>query len=96
MSKAPGKAHRQGLTILEPFNMFPDEEAATEWFESIYWLDERTCRKCGSTETSAVKSKKPMPYWCKSCRSYSVFGRIQQLHDHRFRCEYGRSLFIFA
>jgi len=70
MSKAPGKSHRQGLTILELFDLFPDEDAATKWFESIYWSEERTCRKCGSTETHEVKSRKPMPYWCKSCRSY--------------------------
>ena len=33
--KAPGKAHREGLTVVELMDMFPTEEAATEWFESI-------------------------------------------------------------
>ena len=33
--KAPGKAHREGLTVVEMMDMFPTEEAATEWFESI-------------------------------------------------------------
>ena len=68
--KAPGKAHREGMTIVELMEMFPTEEAATKWFESVVWEDGRYCPKCGSTETKKVPNAKPMPYWCKSCRSY--------------------------
>ena len=50
--------------------MFPTEKAATEWFESVVWEDGRYCPKCGSTETKNVPNAKPMPYWCKGCRSY--------------------------
>ena len=31
--KAPGKSHREGITIVELMDMFPTEEAATQWFE---------------------------------------------------------------
>ena len=69
--KAPGKAHREGLTIVQLMDMFPTEEAATEWFESAVWPDgERHCGKCGSTRTREVPNAKPMPYWCTDCRSY--------------------------
>ena len=69
--KAPGKAHREGLTFIELMDMFPTEEAATEWFESVVWPDgERHCGKCGSTRTREVPNAKPMPYWCTDCRSY--------------------------
>ena len=69
--KAPGKAHREGLTVIELMDMFPTEEAATEWFESVVWPDgERHCGKCGSTRTREVPNAKPMPYWCTDCRSY--------------------------
>ncbi len=68
--KAPGKAHREGVTLVELMDMFPTEEAATEWFESVVWGDGRHCPKCGSTETKEVPNAKPMPYWCKGCRSY--------------------------
>ena len=69
--KAPGKAHREGLTIVELMDMFPAEGAATEWFESAVWPDgERYCGKCGSTRTREVPNAKPMPYWCTDCRSY--------------------------
>ena len=68
--KAPGKAHREGLTVVELMDIFPTEEAASTWFESVVWEDGRYCPKCGNTETKAVPNAKPMPYWCKGCRSY--------------------------
>ncbi len=67
--KAPGKAHREGLTIVELMDMFPTEEAATEWFESVIWPDGRHCPKCGSIRTREASHAK-MPYWCTDCRSY--------------------------
>ena len=68
--KAPGKSHREGLTLVQLMDMFPTETAATEWFEAALWSNERHCGHCGSTETKEVPNAKPMPYWCKSCRSY--------------------------
>ena len=69
--KAPGKSHREGLTLVQLLDMFPTEEAATEWFESVVWPDgERHCGKCGSLNTREVPNAKPMPYWCSDCRSY--------------------------
>ena len=67
--KAPGKAHREGLTVVELMDMFPTEEAATEWFELIIWPNGRHCPKCGSERTREASHKK-MPYWCTDCRSY--------------------------
>ena len=67
--KAPGKAHREGLTVVELMDMFPTEESATEWFESIIWPDGRHCPKCGSVRTREASHAK-MPYWCSDCRSY--------------------------
>ena len=67
--KAPGKAQREGLTIVQLMDMFPTEEAATEWFESIIWPDGRHCPKCGSVRTREASHAK-MPYWCTDCRSY--------------------------
>ena len=69
-SKAPGKSYRDGLTIIQVMEMFPTEEAATKWFESVLWNGERCCGKCGSLKTREVPNAKPMPYWCTDCRSY--------------------------
>ncbi len=68
--KSPGKAYRDGLTLLQLMAMFPTEEAATQWFESVFWNGNRCCGKCGSLSTSEVPNARPMPYWCKDCRSY--------------------------
>ena len=67
--KAPGKAYREGLTIVQLMDMFPTEEAATAWFESVIWPNGRHCPKCGSTRTGEAKHRF-MPYWCTDCRSY--------------------------
>ena len=68
--KAPGKAHREGITVVQLMDMFPDETAARQWFEQMFWNGDRCCGHCGSLSTSEVPSEKPMPYWCGGCRSY--------------------------
>ena len=69
-TKSPGKSHREGLTLVQLIEMFPTEDAATEWFESVVWDGDRYCPKRGSVETKEVPKAKPMPYWCRGCRSY--------------------------
>ncbi len=66
---APGKAYRNGISIIELAEMFPDEDSARKWFESQRWGDQRCCPHCGSVKTSDA-SHKYMPYWCTDCRSY--------------------------
>ena len=68
--KAPGKSHREGISIIELFELFPDEATATAWFESAIWPTGRCCSHCGSLRTSEVPKANPMPYWCSDCRSY--------------------------
>jgi transposase-like protein len=69
--KAPGRSDRTGLTVLQLFQMFPDEASSRKWLEDIRWPDgERHCPNCGSLKTSVVKNEKPMPYHCGECRQY--------------------------
>ena len=68
--KAPGKSFRNGITLMQIMDMFPTKEAATEWFEKQVWNGQRCCGHCGSIETREVPNAKPMPYWCRDCRSY--------------------------
>ena len=71
VAASPGESHREGITLIELFEMFPDEDAATAWFETAIWPDgKRHCGKCGSVRTGEVPNAKPMPYWCTDCRSY--------------------------
>ena len=68
--KAPGRADREGMNIIELMDMFPTEETAVKWFEGVVWAGGRCCGHCGSFSTRTVPNAKPMPYWCTDCRHY--------------------------
>ena len=69
MSKAPGKAHREGITLMQLAEMFPDEDSARTWWEGIIWPNGRTCPRCGSERTHECSHAK-CPYRCTDCRAY--------------------------
>ena len=69
-TKAAGKAHRRGLTIIQLFETFPTDSVAEKWFEEQRWSNGRACPDCGSVNTVGVKNRKPMPYRCKDCRKH--------------------------
>ncbi len=68
-AKALGKPFLKGLAIVDLAGMFPTEEKAREWLESMIWPDGRVCPSCGSRRTCEA-SHASMPYWCGGCRSY--------------------------
>ena len=72
--KSPGKHYRKGISLIDLFNMFPDEETAEKWFEEERWGvngGELSCPKCGcSDKCNSTRNRKPMPYWCGSCRRH--------------------------
>ena len=70
--KAPGRADREGLSVIELFDMFPTEASAVEWFQNIRWPNGvDCCPRCGEVgKVAAVASGKPMPWRCAACRSY--------------------------
>ena len=68
-TKAPGQSHREGVTLVQLMDMFPDEETAAKWFEDSVWGDQRCCGHCGSTNTARANHP-TMPYWCPDCRRY--------------------------
>ena len=68
--KSPGKSRREGISLIELAEMFPDEAAATKWFESMVWPNGRHCPRCGNTETTEASEKAGMPYWCGACRRH--------------------------
>ena len=69
---APGKSHREGISLIQLARLFPDEEAARNWFESIIWPDGRDCPHCGSDDTYEG-THRTMPYRCRDCwKHFSV------------------------
>ena len=72
--KALGKSHRKSISIIELFEMFPDNETAEKWFETTRWGKDNEhicCPRCGSVKVNETENrKKPMPYWCGDCRRH--------------------------
>ena len=67
---APGRAYRQGISLIELSEMFPNEATARTWFENQRWSDGIRCARCNGSEVSLVPNAKPMPYRCRPCRQY--------------------------
>ena len=67
--KAPGKAHRAGISVRALFQMFPDDDAAQAWLEEQRWGKEPWCPHCGSFNVRRNKHKS-MPWRCaeRECR----------------------------
>ena len=65
--KAPGKAHRKGLSLLEIADMFRDNDDAREWIESVRWPDGPHCPKCGSFNVQSGIAHKTMTHRCRDC-----------------------------
>ena len=72
--KSPGRSSRKGISLIELFQMFPDDDSSERWFEECRWGKARVpdeCPMCGATDKlHQVKSRKPLPYRCGSCRRY--------------------------
>ncbi|MCY4673258.1 MAG: IS1595 family transposase [Bacteroidetes bacterium] len=70
-NKGPGRSHRKGISLIDLARQFPDEKAATEWFESVFWANGRKCPRCKGTSTYETKSNENgMPYRCRDCKRY--------------------------
>lgn len=69
--KAPGKAHREGINVMQMAEMFATEQHAIAWFETLHWPNgDINCLRCGSDDAYRVKTGKPMPYRCRDCKRY--------------------------
>ena len=70
MANGPGRHYREGISLLDLFDLFPDEAAAEAWFENERWGETGLfCPRCGGYDrVKPIASRKPMPYWCGSCR----------------------------
>ena len=65
---APGKHFREGLSLVELIQMFPNDAAAECWFVDNRWPDGVYCPACGSVNIQERPTRKPQPYRCRDCR----------------------------
>ena len=65
--KAPGKSYRDGISLIELFDKFPNDQAAKEWFKGLFWPAGPHCPRCGSTDVVEI-SHPAMSHRCRDCR----------------------------
>ena len=71
--KAPGKAHREGITLLEVASMFSDDEKALTWLESQRWPHGAFCPHCGSFNVQCGIKHKTQTHRCRDCPNRPMF-----------------------
>lgn len=70
---APGKHYRSGITLVELFQMFPDNATAEKWFVQCRWSDGIQCAYCDSDNVKDNATHATMPYRCRDCgKRFSV------------------------
>ena len=94
---APGKHYRKGITHMYAVKIFDTEEKAEAWFVKRRWPNGPICPHCGSKDVTERASRKPQPYWCRSCRSYfSVKTGSLLHHSHIPLSKWALAFYLFA
>lgn len=68
--KAPGRADREGLTLVQLFDQFPDDATAEQWWIAQRWPDGIRCPHCNGERIGSPSKHPTMPYHCRSCRKF--------------------------
>jgi len=71
--KAPGKSHREGISLTKLFKMFPDDQTARQWIEGIVWPEGPHCPHCGSLNVQCNIKHKSMTHRCRDCQGKPRF-----------------------
>ena len=72
-SKAPGKANRKGISLVQITNMFPNDEAAEKWITEQRWPDGPYCPHCGSLNVQSGIKHSSMTHRCRDCSNRPMF-----------------------
>ena len=73
MASGPGKSYRQGMALPHLLKMFPDDDAAREWFEAQIWPDGPHCPHCGSVNVQSGIKHPTMTHRCRDCPKRRMF-----------------------
>ncbi|MCY3833502.1 MAG: IS1595 family transposase [Chloroflexi bacterium] len=65
--KAPGRFYRKGITLIELFQLFPDDSTAEQWFIETRWPYGIRCPHCDSDNVQERSAHKT-PHRCRDCR----------------------------
>ena len=61
---------RDNISLIDLFEMFPDDATAEKWFVKARWPDRIKCAYCDGGNIDAEAMHPSMPYFCNNCRKY--------------------------
>lgn len=64
----PGRSYRKGLSLIQVTQRFSTPAKAEAWFVRQRWPNGIQCPECDSDNVAKVKSRKPQPYRCRTCK----------------------------
>ena len=71
--RGPGRAYREGVTLVQLIEMFPGDGAAREWLEKHIWPDGPRCPRCDSADVTRVRGGRSMTHRCRDCPGRPLF-----------------------
>ncbi len=61
---------RDSISLIDLFEMFPDDDTAEQWFVKSRWPDGIRCAHCDSDNVDTKAKHPTMPYFCNYCGKY--------------------------
>lgn len=96
--RAPGKAYRKGITLIEAVNRFGDDAAAEAWFVSRRWPNGIECPHCDSDAITNRKSRRKTPqYHCNGCKANFTVKTGTIMHDSKLSLsKWAMAFYLFS
>ena len=69
----PGKAYRQGMSLIDIMHMFPDDKSAEQWFTRQFWPAGPHCPDCFTPNVQSNIKHKTMSHRCRECPNKRMF-----------------------
>ena len=97
-TKAPGKHYRKGLSAIQAFKFFSNEEDAEEWFIAARWPEGVRCPFCDSENITERVNRKPQRFFCgtKGCKRYFSVKTKTAMHGSKLSLgKWGLAYYFF-
>ena len=97
-TKAPGKAHRKGITLMEAAQLFSTEEQSEAWFVTRRWPNGIACPECGSVNIHTRSNGRKTPtYHCNDCKKDFTVKTGTIMHDSKLPLsKWGVAFYLFS
>ena len=96
---APGKSHREGVSLFEVMDMFSTELKAERWFIEKRWgaRSKIACPFCDSRNILHCKNRKPQPFRCRACRKHFSVKTDTFMHGAKIPlAKWGVAIYLYS